>query len=82
MNRNSIIIQLWDSTELKDAISKMQPEELQYDLKVEVFLVLLEMDDEKLFGLYERNEIRFYIVRTMLNMITSLENIIVENALK
>jgi len=49
----------------------MQPEVLQYDLKVEVFMVLLEMDDEKLFGLYERNEIRFYIVRTMLNMIKS-----------
>jgi DNA-directed RNA polymerase specialized sigma subunit len=49
----------------------MQPEELQYDLKVEVFMVLLEMDDEKLFGLYARGEIRFYIVRTMLNMIKS-----------
>jgi DNA-directed RNA polymerase specialized sigma subunit len=49
----------------------MQPEELQYDLKMEVFLVLLEMDESKLFGLYERNEIRFYIVRTMLNMIKS-----------
>jgi DNA-directed RNA polymerase specialized sigma subunit len=33
--------------------------------------VLLEMDESKLFGLYERNEIRFYIVRTMLNMIKS-----------
>jgi DNA-directed RNA polymerase specialized sigma subunit len=49
----------------------MQPEELQYDLKVEVFMVLLEIPNEKLFGLYERNEIRFYIVRTMLNMIKS-----------
>jgi DNA-directed RNA polymerase specialized sigma subunit len=34
-------------------------------------MVLLEMPNEKLFGLYERNEIRFYIVRTMLNMIKS-----------
>jgi hypothetical protein len=29
------------------------------------------MSEEKLFGLYERGEIRFYIVRTMLNMIKS-----------
>ena len=34
-------------------------------------MVLLEMEDTKLFGLFERNEIRFYIVRTMLNMIKS-----------
>jgi hypothetical protein len=49
----------------------MQPEELRYDLKAEVFLVLCEMDEQKLIGLYERNELRFYIVRTMLNMIKS-----------
>ena len=27
----------------------MQPEELQYDLKVEVFMVLLEMDKDRLY---------------------------------
>ena len=49
----------------------MQPEELQYDLKAEVFLVLCEMNEEKLIGMYERNELKFYIVRIMLNMIKS-----------
>ena len=71
MTRNKIIEQYWLNEEVNQAFGKMQPEELQYDLKVEVFLVLLEMDEDKLFGLYERNEIRFYIVRTMLNMIKS-----------
>jgi len=71
MDKNKIIEQYWLNDEVNQAFAKMQPEELQYDLKVEVFMVLLEMDDEKLFGLYERNEIRFYIVRTMLNMIKS-----------
>jgi DNA-directed RNA polymerase specialized sigma subunit len=71
MVKNKIIEQYWLNDEVNQAFAKMQPEELQYDLKVEVFMVLLEMDDEKLFGLYERNEIRFYIVRTMLNMIKS-----------
>jgi DNA-directed RNA polymerase specialized sigma subunit len=71
MDKNKIIEQYWINDEVNQAFAKMQPEELQYDLKVEVFMVLLEMDDEKLFGLYERNEIRFYIVRTMLNMIKS-----------
>ena len=71
MDKNKIIEQYWLDKEVNEAFLKMQPEELQYDLKVEVFMILLEMDDIKLFGLYERNEIRFYIVRTMLNMIKS-----------
>ncbi|CAB4121991.1 hypothetical protein UFOVP19_35 [uncultured Caudovirales phage] len=71
MDKNKIIEQYWLNEEVNQAFAKMQPEELQYDLKVEVFLVLLEMDDIKLFGMYERNEVRFYIVRTMLNMIKS-----------
>ena len=71
MDKNKIIEQYWLNEEVNQAFAKMQPEELQYDLKMEVFLVLLEMDESKLFGLYERNEIRFYIVRTMLNMIKS-----------
>lgn len=71
MDKNKIVEQYWLNDEVNQAFAKMQPEELQYDLKVEVFMVLLEMEDEKLFGLYERGEIRFYIVRTMLNMIKS-----------
>ena len=71
MDKNKIIDQYWLNDEVNQAFAKMQPEELQYDLKVEVFMVLLEMDNQKLFGLYERGEIRFYIVRTMLNMIKS-----------
>ena len=71
MDKNKIIEEFWLNDEVNQAFAKMQPEELQYDLKAEVFLVLLEMDNDKLFGLYERKEIRFYIVRTMLNMIKS-----------
>lgn len=71
MDKNKIIEQYWLNDEVNQAFAKMQPEELQYDLKVEVFMVLLDMEDSKLFGLFERNEIRFYIVRTMLNMIKS-----------
>jgi hypothetical protein len=71
MDKNKIIEQYWLNEEVNQAFAKMQPEELQYDLRVEVFMVLLEMPNEKLFGLHERGEIRFYIVRTMLNMIKS-----------
>jgi hypothetical protein len=71
MVKNKILAEFWDLKEVNEAFCKMQPEELRYDLKAEVFLVLCEMDEQKLIGLYERNELRFYIVRTMLNMIKS-----------
>lgn len=71
MVKNEILAQYWTSKEVNDAFDKMQPEELRYDLKAEVFLVLCEMNDDKLIGMYERNELKFYIVRIMLNMIKS-----------
>ena len=71
MNRNSIIEKLWNSQELKEAIAKMQPEDLQDDLRSEIFKVLCEMDEDKLVDMYNRNVLRFYLVRTMLNMTQS-----------
>jgi hypothetical protein len=71
MVKNKILAEYWDLKEVNDAFAKMQPEELQYDLKAEVFLVLCEMNEDKLKGMYERNELKFYIVRIMLNMIKS-----------
>jgi hypothetical protein len=40
MVKNKIIEQFWNSKEVDEAFNKMQPEELRYDLKAEVFLVL------------------------------------------
>lgn len=71
MDKNEILAEYWTLKEVNDAFAKMQPEELQYDLKAEVFLVLCEMNEDKLVGMFERNELKFYIVRIMLNMIKS-----------
>ncbi|HUS02956.1 MAG TPA: hypothetical protein VMY77_14560, partial [Chitinophagaceae bacterium] len=49
----------------------MNPPELREDLKQELFIVLCEMNSEKLFELDNRNELRFYSVRIMLNLIQS-----------
>ena len=49
----------------------MQPIELQDDLRQEVFLVLCEMDEEKLVGMYEQGYLKYFIVRTILNMAKS-----------
>ncbi len=79
MVKNKILAEFWESKEVNEAFAKMQPEELQYDLKAEVFLVLCEMDEQKLIGMYERNELKFYLVRTMLNMIKSDRSLFFKN---
>jgi hypothetical protein len=49
----------------------MQPYELQEDLKQEVFLVLCEMNEERLFQMYNDGYLKYFIVRTILNMAKS-----------
>jgi hypothetical protein len=71
MSRDEILSEFWESKSVNEAFEKMQPVELQADLKAEVFLILCEMDETKLIGLYERNELKYYMVRIMLNMIKS-----------
>ena len=71
MSRDEILSEFWKSKSVNEAFEKMQPVELQADLKAEVFLILCEMDESKLIGLYERNELKYYMVRIMLNMIKS-----------
>lgn len=73
MGRNEILIELWNSVEVNNAFSKMQPIELQCDLKSEVFLILCEMPEEKLIDLYDKKVIRFYLVRIMLNLMQSTD---------
>ena len=71
MNRDFIISELYNSKDIKEAIEKMQPYQLQDDLKQEVFLVLCEMEEERLLKMYSDGYIKFFIVRTILNMAKS-----------
>lgn len=71
MKRENIITELYNSSDINEAIGKMQPIELQDDLRQEVFLVLCEMDEEKLFVMYEQGYLKYFIVRTILNMAKS-----------
>jgi len=71
--RNEILTEFWSSREVNEAISKMKPVELQEDLKSEVFLILAELDQQKLVDLYDRKQLRFYIVRIMLNLVQSTD---------
>ena len=71
LNRENIITELYKSKDINEAIGKMQPVELQDELKQEVFLVLCEMDTDKLFMMYKQGYLKYFIVRTILNMAKS-----------
>ena len=71
--RNDILAELWNSKEVNDAIKKMKPVELQEDLKSEVFLIIAELNEEKLYNLYDKGQIKYYIVKIILNLATGTD---------
>lgn len=71
MNRSEIIQDLYLSKDINEAIGKMQPYELQDDLRQEVFLVLCEMDEERLLKMYKDGYLKYFVVRTIVNMAKS-----------
>lgn len=71
MNRQAIITELYNSADINNAIGKMQPYELQEDLRQEVFMVLCEMEEARLFQMYSEGYLKYFIVRTILNMAKS-----------
>ena len=71
MNRSKIIEQLYNDADINAAIKKMQPVELQEDLKQEMFIVICEMTEDRFNDIFEKGYLKFFLVRTMLNMIKS-----------
>lgn len=71
--RNKIISDLFTSKEFNDCIRKMQPVELQDDLKAEVALILCEHSDDKIISIHNShtNALKYYTVRIILNLIQS-----------
>lgn len=73
-SRNGLTEELYKSKELASALNKMKPIELREDLKQEMFICLCSLSDEKFWGIYCNNGLpglKFWLVRTMLNMIHS-----------
>lgn len=71
MTKNDIVQELYNSKEINEAISKMEPSELRSDLKQEMFMVLMEMPEERLRDIHEKGFSKFFLIRTMLNMVKS-----------
>lgn len=71
VTKNEIISKLYNDQDIANAIAKMNPVELQNDLRQEMFLVLCEMDDTRLIEMHKNGFLKYYLVRTMLTMIKS-----------
>lgn len=67
--RNEIISDLYKSKDVAKALSKMQPADIREDLKQEIFIILCNLSEEKFWNLVNNNALKFWFVRTMLNLI-------------
>jgi len=69
--RTQIITTIYNSKELKDVISKMNPSHLRDELLSEVMLVVCQLDEERLIRMHEEGYLKYYVIRTILNMVRS-----------
>ncbi len=68
MHKNDIIAIIAKDKVVEDIITNCQvPLQYKDDIAQMVYLILLETDEEKIIGMYERDELRFYITRIVLN---------------
>lgn len=67
--RNEIISELYKSKDVAKALAKMQPADIREDLKQEIFIILCNLSEEKFWNLVNNNALKFWFVRTMLNLI-------------
>lgn len=68
-SRKEIIADLYESKDVKNALSKMQPASIRDDLKQEIFVILCNLSDDKFWNLVKNNALKFWFARTMLNLI-------------
>jgi hypothetical protein len=74
MNCSEIISEIYQSKAVNELISKIEPKDLQNDLKQEIALELLQMDCEKIKRMYHANELTYYTIRMILNIGTGKNN--------
>lgn len=72
MSKDKIIDELYRNKEIDELINYLTSNNsLKDDLKQELFIILCNMNDEKIIGLYERKEIKYYIIRIIKNQFHS-----------
>lgn len=76
---NEIIEHLYNSVEVDDCIRRMVRPDHQQDFKQELFLKIYEIPEERLIGLYERKELKFYVVRSLINLVKNSSSVYNKN---
>lgn len=73
MNKNEIIEELYRENRFDQLLKNIIKEQLNYfdDLKSELFVFLLEMQEDKLQQLYNNKQLDFYITRVIINWFNS-----------
>jgi len=62
-NRDEIIEALYRDKDIENAISKMQPVHLQDDLRQEMFMVICELDEKRLYEMHVNGYLKFIWLR-------------------
>lgn len=68
MTKNQILIEVYNSIRLQTLINNLSPEGFKDDLKQELFLILLNQDEEKIIRMHQAKEFFYFITRTLMNM--------------
>lgn len=79
MTVNHIIEQLYNSKEVDDCIRKMVRQDHQQDFKQELFLKIFEIPQQRIISLYESNGLKFYIVRSLINLVKNASSVYNKN---
>lgn len=82
MTVNEIIESLYNSSEVDDCIRRMVREDHRKDFKQELFIKIYDIPAERLLALNERGEIKFYIVRSLINLVKNKSSVYNKNYLR
>lgn len=82
MTVSAIIEQLYKSPDLDNCIRKMVRPDLWQDFKHELILTIYSnIPEQKLCDLHQRNELKFYVVRTIINLVKNKNQVYHRNYL-
>jgi hypothetical protein len=74
LTKNQILTQSYKSDQTKTLIKNLSPVGFEDDLLQELFVILLEKDEDLIIRLYENKQLHYYMVRLVLNMVSKRGN--------
>lgn len=75
MTHCEIISQLYQSQDLDDCITKIVKQKYREDFRQELFVIILDMPEDKIVQLYNNSVLKYFVVRICLNLVRQKRNI-------